>query len=90
MIDDILAVGKIDNGELTPQPQREEVQVATLLERYPDPFMFGSFAQMPAAPGDSTRKDTGLGLAFCRLVVEAHGVQLCWVEDALEVGATSR
>lgn len=35
--------------------------------------IFDKFAQAPNAQDKPTRKGVGLGLAFCRLVVEAHG-----------------
>ncbi len=56
-----------DDGEGIPDDYKEHI--------------FGKFAQAPNAEGRSARKGAGLGLAFCRLVVEAHGGQI-WVEDA--------
>ncbi len=53
-------------------------------EGVPDDFkdqIFRKFSMVPELAGRPIRKGTGLGLAFCRLAVEAHGGQI-WVEDA--------
>ena len=41
--------------------------------------IFNKFSQA-AEPGRKTRMSVGLGLAFCRLAVEAHGGRI-WVES---------
>ncbi len=46
--------------------------------------LFDRFAQLDGQRG--RRRGTGLGLAFCRLAVEAHGGQI-WVEDHPQGGA---
>jgi signal transduction histidine kinase len=56
----------IDNGEGVPDAYKDSI--------------FARFVQAPDARR-SLRKGTGLGLAFCRLVVEAHGGEIA-VADA--------
>jgi signal transduction histidine kinase/Tfp pilus assembly protein PilV len=56
----------IDNGEGVPDAYKDSI--------------FAKFVQAPDARR-SLRKGTGLGLAFCRLVVEAHGGEIA-VADA--------
>jgi two-component system sensor histidine kinase/response regulator len=43
--------------------------------------IFDPFVQVESQDRSATRSGRGLGLAFCRLAVEAHGGRL-WVEDA--------
>jgi signal transduction histidine kinase len=45
--------------------------------------IFDKFTRLHGSGGP---KGLGLGLAFCRLAVEAHGGQI-WVEDGPEIGA---
>lgn len=55
----------------------------------PDDFKECIFDKFGQVPGSTNRKGSGLGLAFCRLVVEAHGGQI-WVEDAPGGGSDFR
>jgi signal transduction histidine kinase len=61
----------IDNGEGVPDAYKDKI--------------FAKFAQAPDAKR-ALRKGTGLGLAFCRLVVEAHGGEIA-VQDAPDGGS---
>ena len=49
--------------------------------------IFDKFYQVKDAEGKPIRQGTGLGLAFCKLVIEAHHGQI-WVESELGVGST--
>jgi len=61
-----VAVHVIDNGEGVPDVYKDKI--------------FSKFVQAPDEKR-ALRKGTGLGLAFCRLVVEAHGGEIT-VQDA--------
>ncbi len=49
--------------------------------------IFDKFYQVKDAEGKPIRQGTGLGLAFCKLVIEAHHGKI-WVESQPEVGST--
>lgn len=60
-----------DQGEGIPEPLREQI--------------FGKFVRLEKG-GPGTRTGSGLGLAFCQLVAEAHGGRI-WVEENLPRGS---
>ncbi len=60
-----------DQGEGIPEPMREQI--------------FGKFVRLEEG-GPGARSGSGLGLAFCQLVAEAHGGRI-WVEDNLPRGS---
>jgi NtrC-family two-component system sensor histidine kinase KinB len=51
------------------------------------PHIFDKFVQVIDEDGQPIRKGTGLGLTFCRLVIEAHQGHI-WVESQPEQGST--
>ncbi|HZD10369.1 MAG TPA: HAMP domain-containing sensor histidine kinase [Candidatus Binatia bacterium] len=63
----VLTMHVRDDGEGIPDAYKEQI--------------FGKFNRVPEMAGRPVRKGTGLGLAFCRLAVEAHGGTI-WVQDA--------
>jgi len=69
---DATEIDVTDSGAGVPAAMRERI--------------FDPFTQLEAADRSTTRGGRGLGLAFCKLAVEAHGGRI-WTEDA-NPGAT--
>lgn len=69
----LLYISVGDNGSGVPVEYQERI--------------FDKFVQVVDEKGVPLRKGTGLGLTFCRLVVEAHNGRI-WVESELEKGST--
>ncbi len=49
--------------------------------------IFDKFVQVTDSTGKAAKPGFGLGLTFCKLVVQAHGGRI-WVESALQQGST--
>jgi signal transduction histidine kinase len=67
-----IVVAVCDTGVGVPDDYKEQI--------------FGKYLQVPASEKRPPRIGTGLGLAFCRLAVEAHGGRI-WVEDGAGGGS---
>lgn len=70
-----IAIDTMDQGPGVPEDQRAEI--------------FQVYARLGRDRGVQTRKSWGLGLAFCKLAVEAHGGRI-WIDDADPPGAAVR
>ncbi|HSK00719.1 MAG TPA: hybrid sensor histidine kinase/response regulator [Kofleriaceae bacterium] len=58
-----------------------EIRVADAGPGVPEELRAHVFERFAQAEGERTRTSRGLGLAFCKLAVEAHGGRI-WIEDA--------
>ena len=67
-----------DNGQ--------EITVSDEGNGIPEDFRMMVFEKFRRINTDTYSKGLGLGLAFCRLTVEAHGGKI-WVDDAPSGGA---
>jgi len=77
-VDSVVRISAHQNGRAT------ELRVADAGPGVPASLreaIFDRFVQVEAAEPGAGRSSRGLGLAFCRLAVEAHGGRI-WVEDA--------
>jgi len=72
---DLVTVSVTDTGPGIPTEYRDKV--------------FEMFTTVPKQLSAGRRRGTGIGLTFCRLVVEAHGGHI-WVDDGPEGGAAIR
>jgi signal transduction histidine kinase len=70
--DDALLIEVQDDGQGIPPEFHERI--------------FDKFVQVTSSEGEPLRKGTGLGLAFCRLAIEAHGGEI-WVESEPNKGS---
>ncbi len=71
-----------DNGQLRIRVRDDGMGIPDEYKQH----IFKKFIQAPNATQKLARKGTGLGLAFCGLVVDLHGGQI-WVEDAPNGGS---
>jgi signal transduction histidine kinase len=69
-----LLVGVKDSGNGIPEEYHQTV--------------FERFAQLPQTPNGGRTGACGLGLAFCKIAVEAHGGRIWVASNGEEPGAT--
>jgi signal transduction histidine kinase len=82
------AGGKVSISAETGDDQQLILRVSDNGPGIPDEYrdkIFERFRKIPNQP--ARRHGTGLGLAFCRLVIEAHGGKI-WVEPNQPIGST--
>ena len=81
--------GKIDLTILPNGAGQVEFHLRDDGQGIPDAYkkrIFDKFIQVPSTSESRLRKGTGLGLTFCRLVVEQHGGEI-WVSDVPDGGS---
>lgn len=80
--------GEIRVEALLSDPQTIRISVADNGPGIPPEYLERIFDRFVRVPGQTVR-GTGIGLAFCKLAVEAHGGRI-WAESTLGHGATFR
>lgn len=71
-----------EDEEAEPEPPMVQIEVTDSGPGVPDEYKTRIFERYQQVRGQKgRRRGTGLGLAFCRMAVDAHGGRI-WVEDA--------
>jgi NtrC-family two-component system sensor histidine kinase KinB len=81
----VTLAGKLDSSAVTPRLSVAVTDTGPGIPQEALPRLFEKFQQIPSIRG--RRRGTGLGLPFCKLVVEAHGGRI-WADTLVGTGST--